>query len=133
MPRAGNVWRQKSRALTEALVVLNNWSPKQTREFLAIAVAGEVGELCNLIKKEMRGDIIPSSMMKMEIADCYIYLNALAENLGIELNYQAWLKMKEVYKRPHMQRILEEAKKKKARIASAKSRRNAGKISTLEA
>jgi NTP pyrophosphatase (non-canonical NTP hydrolase) len=52
------------------------------------AVAGEVGEMCNIIKKQNRGDSLPSfkSDLAKEIADIIIYLDLLAarENISIE-------------------------------------------------
>src|SRR6188768_3244511 len=116
-------WRVKSRRLTESIVLLNNWTPQRHKEFLAIAIAGEVGELCNLIKKEMRGDVISGSMIRMEIADIYIYLCHMADAYGVDLNYQAWLKMKEVYKRPLIQKAMKDAENKRRRLANARRKR----------
>ena len=56
------------------------------------AIAGEVGELCNVIKKLDRG--LPSDVAQQEsllasigdeIADVAIYLDLLAEHFGIDL------------------------------------------------
>lgn len=52
------------------------------------AVAGEAGELCNLLKKIKRGDFPLFDMKKEiagEIADVVIYLDLLAERCGISL------------------------------------------------
>jgi NTP pyrophosphatase (non-canonical NTP hydrolase) len=58
------------------------WSPAQ----YACALAGEVGELCNLIKKEFRGtDVVDPQDIKDEIADVAIYLDLLAARYGISL------------------------------------------------
>lgn len=51
----------------------------------ACAVAGEAGELCNLIKKRRRGDDIGMGAVADEIADVVIYLDLLAARLGIDL------------------------------------------------
>ena len=50
-----------------------------------VALAGEVGEACNLIKKMRRGDHIPSELIMNEIADVIIYADLLAISLGESL------------------------------------------------
>lgn len=50
------------------------------------ALAGEVGELCNLIKKLKRGENVPKEELAKEIADVQIYLDLLAARLGVELD-----------------------------------------------
>ena len=50
------------------------------------AAAGEMGELCNLLKKRRRGEDIPIKMVMDEIADVIIYLDLLAAKLGIQLS-----------------------------------------------
>ena len=55
--------------------------------FLSLALAGEIGEFCNLLKKSMRGDFFINDRLddfKYEVADIYIYLYLLARNLGID-------------------------------------------------
>lgn len=49
------------------------------------ALAGEVGELCNLLKKDRRGDDVPQAAIAEEIADVAIYLDLLAYKAGIDL------------------------------------------------
>jgi NTP pyrophosphatase (non-canonical NTP hydrolase) len=57
--------------------------------FFALALAGEVGELCNLLKKIWRGDEYNEAEMRKkladEMADIQIYIHHLAEELGIDL------------------------------------------------
>lgn len=61
---------------------LNDWTPAQ----YGCALAGEVGELCNLIKKDFRGlDKVTKKELADEIADVAIYLDLLAARLGISL------------------------------------------------
>ena len=68
---------------------INEWSPAEW----ACAVAGEVGEMCNLIKKENRGDKldrdgitpITPELIGKEAADVVIYLDMLCQRLGIDL------------------------------------------------
>ncbi len=54
------------------------------------ALAGEVGELCNMIKKRHRNlkesDRIPNEELGKEIADIICYCDLLAAQLGLELD-----------------------------------------------
>jgi len=49
------------------------------------ALAGEVGELCNYLKKLSRGDKIPKKKMAHEIADILTYLSLLSDQLDIDM------------------------------------------------
>jgi NTP pyrophosphatase (non-canonical NTP hydrolase) len=70
---------------------LNSWSESDW----ACALAGEVGELCNVIKKRNRlrdnmqqRAVEPNQLrnqLKMEIGDVYIYLDLLARRVGLNL------------------------------------------------
>jgi NTP pyrophosphatase (non-canonical NTP hydrolase) len=57
------------------------WSPTDWMT----ALAGEVGEAANLIKKRRRGEYIPTADIATELADVQAYLDLLADNLGIDL------------------------------------------------
>ena len=50
------------------------------------ALAGETGELCNVIKKMRRGDNIDVSEAGKELADVVIYADLLATKLGLNLS-----------------------------------------------
>lgn len=52
--------------------------------FLALALAGEVGELCNLIKKEWRDGVDNREEQRDEIADIRVYLELVAKCLDME-------------------------------------------------
>ena len=52
----------------------------------AVACAGEVGELCNLIKKRRRGDAIDDREVEDEIADVVAYIDLLCTSLGSSLS-----------------------------------------------
>lgn len=52
----------------------------------ALAVAGETGELCNLIKKQVRGDDVKPEEIADEIADVFTYLDLLAAKLGLDMS-----------------------------------------------
>ena len=47
------------------------------------ALSGEVGELCNYLKKQRRGDKIPKKWMAHEVADIITYLSLLCHQLDI--------------------------------------------------
>ena len=48
------------------------------------ALSGEVGELCNYLKKMRRGDKIPKKKLAYEVCDIVTYLSLLADKLGID-------------------------------------------------
>jgi NTP pyrophosphatase (non-canonical NTP hydrolase) len=60
---------------------LYQWSPLEWGG----AAAGEMGELCNLLKKMKRGEHIEIEDVSHEIADCVVYLDLLSAALGIDL------------------------------------------------
>lgn len=52
------------------------------------AIAGEVGEVCNKIKKRRRGrstDVITTEDIAEELADVVIYADLIARELGVDL------------------------------------------------
>ncbi len=49
------------------------------------AIAGEVGEACNIIKKMERGDTIPASELGKELADIVVYADIIAAKNGLSL------------------------------------------------
>lgn len=62
----------------------------------AVAVAGEVGEACNLIKKMRRGDNINVHDIIEEIADVVIYADLLTTRLGYNLGDEVFKKFNKV-------------------------------------
>ena len=62
---------------------IHDWNPMEW----ACALSGEVGELCNLLKKRYgRNDLsIPAQAIADEVADVYIYLDLLATCLGLDM------------------------------------------------
>lgn len=67
-------------------------------DYLAICLAGEVGEICGWIKKHRRGSIEHDQMhteLQSELADVLIYLVMMAESLGIDL--ESAYKLKKAY------------------------------------
>lgn len=65
----------------EAYHPVTDWSETDW----AVAVAGEVGEACNLIKKRRRGEQIGVSYVADELADAVIYIDLLCARLHIDL------------------------------------------------
>src|SRR5690242_5081133 len=60
------------------------------------ALAGETGELCNLVKKLHRGDEISIEDIGREAADVVCYLDLLCQKLGIDLQTAVVNKFNEV-------------------------------------
>jgi NTP pyrophosphatase (non-canonical NTP hydrolase) len=94
-------WQRKVRVIHE--VVVKRWEPysQEDQRFLALALAGEVGELCNVVKKQWRGDDLPHApaMIKEELADVRIYLELLARSLSVDLDEACEGKMPELERR----------------------------------
>lgn len=65
----------------------------------AMAMMGEGGEACNLIKKARRGEPVSQSDIAKEIADTIIYADLLAHHLGIDLGSAIRQKFNEVSRR----------------------------------
>lgn len=49
------------------------------------ALSGEVGELCNYLKKMRRGDNIPKKKLAHEVCDIITYLSLLSDKLDIDM------------------------------------------------
>lgn len=60
------------------------------------ALAGEAGELCNLLKKRRRGESVPLKAVMDEIADVIVYADLLAARLGAQLSSAVRSKFNEV-------------------------------------
>lgn len=67
---------------------------------IALALCGRIGQLGNTIKKEWRGDAIDADEYHMkvrgELADVRIYLEHLARGLGVDLDEACEYKLDEV-------------------------------------
>lgn len=64
----------------ESFFPLNHWSLSDW----ATALAGEVGEMCNMIKKRNRGEDIDTAEIGKEIADIVTYADLLSSRLGLD-------------------------------------------------
>ena len=84
----------RQRAFDEAHASRFEWSqaasPENTQPllYIALALAGEVGELANVVKKLERGDMSYAealALVEKEAADVLIYLLKLSYQTGIDL------------------------------------------------
>ncbi|KUO52225.1 MAG: hypothetical protein APF76_04075 [Desulfitibacter sp. BRH_c19] len=85
-----------------------NWNKKITNdnlemlEFILISMFGEIGETANLVKKIIRGDFKldeKRSALSEEIADIFIYLIKLSNQLDIDLEQSYFNKLEKNRKR----------------------------------
>lgn len=83
------------RRCEEAFHQVPEWSPTDW----GCAIAGEVGEACNHLKKLRRGECIPIKAIADELADAVIYIDLLASRLGIDLGAAIVDKFNEVSRR----------------------------------
>lgn len=60
----------------------------ETILFLTVALAGEVGEFANLVKKQHRGTPVTLGALANELPDILIYLLMIAEWLGVDLEHE---------------------------------------------
>jgi len=82
---AENDWKKLAWGIHERVVKKIEVRSEEDQRFLALALAGEVGELLNIIKKVWRGDfMLPWQEVVAEIADVRIYLHLLSKAIGID-------------------------------------------------
>lgn len=101
--RAANVERAKE------------WDPedKLSRLFYAVALAGEVGEACNAVKKmereeaQVAGSRTSLSELGKELADIVIYADILARKAGINLGQAVQDKFNETSRKYGMKTRIE--------------------------
>jgi NTP pyrophosphatase (non-canonical NTP hydrolase) len=74
---------------------LTSWTPAEW----GCALAGEVGELCNLLKKLRRGEQVNRKDLADECADVFAYLDLVAAALDIDLEIAIISKWNEVSQR----------------------------------
>lgn len=94
-------WRDKARVIHE--LVVKRWPPysPEDQQFLALALAGEVGEFCNIVKKLWRGDTLDNApaMIEEELADIRIYLELVALSFNVDLDEACEGKLPELERR----------------------------------
>src|SRR5689334_13639023 len=94
-------WRARSeevhlRFVKHAQSVGRLTSEDEIIHFLALAIAGEAGELANLVKKKWQGDEVDQQSLREEIADIRIYLEHIARHLHIDIDAACEEKLKVV-------------------------------------
>lgn len=77
---------------TESFPQCKDWTPSDW----ACALAGEVGEMCNWIKKMKRDDKIDPNEIAKELADIVIYADLIASHMDIDLEESIINKFNEV-------------------------------------
>lgn len=68
----------------------------QDLEHLAVCLAGEVGEFCNVLKKITRGDLnwdTSKSALSEELADVFIYLLKISNQADIDIEQETLKKI----------------------------------------
>lgn len=65
----------------DAFHPVDSWTPSDWMT----AVAGEIGEAANLIKKLRLGEDVSKTALAHELADAVTYIDLLADRLGIDL------------------------------------------------
>ena len=63
-----------------------------TIQYWCLALAGEIGELCNLVKKEVRDEMDLKERISEEMADILIYLCMMANSLEVDLEKEYYRK-----------------------------------------
>lgn len=100
---------------SEHMLLCPAWAPPDPRgTFIALALAGEAGELANMFKKEWRDGLSEARRQQMadELGDVMVYARAMAQHLGVDLVKESDRKLKAFEKRPEYPRLLEEARRR---------------------
>lgn len=87
--RAANSARQATCPKFQQCV---DWTPADW----AMAITGEIGEACNLMKKRRIGEDIDTADIGKEIADVVIYVDILSALFGLDLGEIVRAKFNEV-------------------------------------
>jgi NTP pyrophosphatase (non-canonical NTP hydrolase) len=74
---------------------IDDWSPSDW----AVAVAGEVGEACNLVQKLRRGEEVDPQAIADELADAVMNADLLCQRLGLDLGETVRRKFNEISER----------------------------------
>jgi NTP pyrophosphatase (non-canonical NTP hydrolase) len=68
------------------LTALHGWAPLQTPRSLTLALTGRVGAVASLVQWEAEpGPAVVTAELRDELADCLVFLTALADALGVDL------------------------------------------------
>ena len=64
---------------------LNKWFGPREMEISVLGIAGESGEVCEKVKKYLRGDDVPREAVAGELGDVLYYIATTADYLGYTL------------------------------------------------
>jgi dCTP diphosphatase len=68
------------------LTARHGWAPLQTPRSLLLALTGRVGAVASIVQWEAEpGPDVVTAELRDELADCLVYLTALADALGVDL------------------------------------------------
>lgn len=88
-------------------VKFGNKKDKWSETDWGCALAGEVGELCNFLKKRRKGKKISTLKCAKEMADIYLYLDLIATEMGVDLSKAIVNKFNEVSRRYNANMFME--------------------------
>ncbi len=72
------------------LTAVHGWAPLQTPRNLLLALTGRVGAVASIVQWEPEaGPAGVTPELRDELADCLVYLSALADALGVDLVHDA--------------------------------------------
>lgn len=74
------------REMARDVADLRSFEKHETAAYAALALAGEVGELCNYLKKELRGDYSKQKEIEAEVPDILFYLIQFCKSRGISIS-----------------------------------------------
>jgi len=99
-------WRTVSETIMQGVVREHGFTERETALYLGTALAGEVGALCNLIKKATRDGDDHTAEILRECADVLAYTHLISRHYGGDLETSAQEKLAEVARRPNMAKFL---------------------------
>jgi NTP pyrophosphatase (non-canonical NTP hydrolase) len=99
-------WKEKARTINMNARKRMGLPDAQRKLFLTLAIAGEVGELANLLKKQWRDGVANDAEQVKELADIRIYLLHLFDVFGVDEDIVCASKIEEVAKRPFAQPVV---------------------------
>lgn len=68
------------------LTALHGWAPLQTPRSLLLALTGRVGAVASIVQWDPEaGSTGVTPQLRDELADCLVYLSALADALGVDV------------------------------------------------
>jgi dCTP diphosphatase len=67
------------------LTEIHGWAPLQTPRSLTLALTGRVGAVASLVQWAPEAEVPVTPELRDELADCLVYLVALADALGLDL------------------------------------------------